>query len=338
MPAPSVTTAPALPTGDALAGPSQAAPSEVIRTEALTKTYPSGRCAVDHLDLSIGQGEVFGLLGPNGAGKTTTVGMLTTRVKPSGGRASIGGVDVGANPALARQLIGVVPQTNTLDRSLSVRRNLYHHGRYFGMGVRAARAAAEEALERFRLAGRAGASVGTLSGGMAQRLMLARAVLHHPAIVFLDEPSTGLDPQSRLALWELIDELHHAGQTVLLTTHAMEEADRLCDRVAIMNHGRILAQGPPEDLKASLGTGVAVTVRANGDLAALARHLAAVDGVRGATPTSDAIQLRLDSARGALPRVVGAAERGGFTVSDLSVTETTLETVFISLTGKELRE
>ncbi len=333
-----MTTAPARPTGEPSSALSQADPSEVIRTEGLTKTYPGGRCAVDRLDLSIGQGEVFGLLGPNGAGKTTTVGMLTTRVKPSGGRASIAGVDVAADPALARQLIGVVPQTNTLDRSLTVGRNLYHHGRYFGMSVRAARAAADEALERFRLAGRSGAAVGSLSGGMAQRLMLARAVLHHPAVVFLDEPSTGLDPQSRLALWELIDELHRAGQTVLLTTHAMEEADRLCDRVAIMDHGRILAQGPPEDLKASLGAGVAVTVRADGDLATLACHLAAVEGVWGATPTSDAVQLRLDSAQGALPRIVGAAERSGFTLTDLSVTETTLETVFISLTGKELRE
>ncbi|MDP9419391.1 MAG: ATP-binding cassette domain-containing protein [Actinomycetota bacterium] len=311
---------------------------EIIRTEALSKTYPGGLRAVDGLDLAVGQGEVFGLLGPNGAGKTTTIGMLTTRVVPTSGRATVGGIDVAAEPTLAKQLIGVVPQTNTLDRSLSVSGNLYRHGRYFGMSARAARAAVDESLERFRLTGRATAAVHTLSGGMARRLMLARAVLHRPAVVFLDEPSAGLDPQSRLALWEIIGELFAAGHTILVTTHSMEEADRLCHRVAIMDHGRILALGPPEALKASLGTGGSASVRADGDLDALARHLGTVAGVRHAVRVDGLVRLHLDSAHSPLPRIVAAAERAGFTVTDLSVTKTTLETVFISLTGKELRE
>src|SRR4051812_33169223 len=170
---------------------------EIIRTEGLTKVYPGGIAAVNELDLSVGRGEIFGLLGPNGAGKTTTVGMLTTRVIPTSGTAIVGGIDVVAHPALAKQAIGVVSQNNTLDRSLTVWENLYFHGRYFGMNAKQARAASDDMLQKFRLADRAKASVYALSGGMAQRLMVARAILHEPALLFLDEPTAGLDPQSR---------------------------------------------------------------------------------------------------------------------------------------------
>src|SRR5581483_11163583 len=166
----------------------------------------------------------------------TTVGMLTTRVEPTSGRAWLGGVDVVGQPALAKQALGVVPQTNTLDRALTVWENLYFHGRYFGMTAKEAKAATDEALVRFRLADRADADTLSLSGGMAQRLIVDRAILHRPLILFLDEPTAGLDPQSRLALWEILEELHAAGETILLTTHYMEEADQLCDRVAIMDH------------------------------------------------------------------------------------------------------
>src|SRR5438270_9727886 len=225
---------------------------EVIHTDDLTKVYPGGLKAVDSLNLSVGQGEIFGLLGPNGAGKTTTAGMLTTRVIPTSGKAIVGGIDVVAHPATAKQVIGVVPQTNTLDRSLNVWENLYFHGRYFGMAAKAAREAADRELVRFRLADRADADVMALSGGMAQRLMVARAILHDPDILFLDEPTAGLDPQSRLALWEVIGDLHRRGQTIVLTTHYMEEADQLCERVAIIDHGRLLALETPEALKKSL--------------------------------------------------------------------------------------
>src|SRR6266540_5876214 len=166
----------------------------VIRTEGLVKVYPGDIRAVDGLELAVRPGEIFGLLGPNGAGKTTTVGMLTTRIIPTSGRALVGGIDVVAHPALAKQAIGVVPQTNTLDRSLSVWENLYFHARYFGMSARDAKSEATRLLERFLLADRASAEVLALSGGMAQRLMVARAVMHRPAILFLDEPTAGLDP------------------------------------------------------------------------------------------------------------------------------------------------
>src|SRR5690625_1023389 len=211
-----------------------------ISTRALTKVWSSGLRAVDGIDLDVPAGEFFGLLGPNGAGKTTTIGMLTTRVIPTSGTGMVGGVDVAARPAEAKQVLGVVPQTNTLDRSLTVTENLYYHGRYFGMGRKLSTERAQQLLERFRLTAKADVKVDTLSGGMAQRLMIARALMHDPDVVFLDEPTTGLDPQSRMALWDLLTELNADGQTILLTTHYMEEADLLCDRIAIMDHGKIL--------------------------------------------------------------------------------------------------
>ncbi len=312
---------------------------DVIITEGLTKVYPGGVKAVDGLDLRVRRGEIFGLLGPNGAGKTTTGGMLTTGVVPTSGTVTVGGVDVVAHPALAKQAIGVVPQANTLDRSLDVRENLYFHGRYFGMSAKAARAAADRALEQFRLTDRATAPVMALSGGMAQRLMVARAILHRPAILFLDEPTAGLDPQSRLALWEVVRQLHADGQTILLTTHYMEEADQLCDRVAIMDKGRILALDHAAGLKASVGADTIVTVSAEGDLARLSDWLhQEVDGVTGVRHGDGTIELEVAGRQGILPAVVAAAEKGGFSVTDLSINEPTLETVFIRLTGKELRE
>src|SRR5947209_1815782 len=317
---------------------SQTAHVEVISTTQLTKVYPGGLTAVDRLDLSVGGGEIFGLLGPNGAGKTTTVGMLTTRVVPTSGTAVVGGVDVVAHPAVAKQAIGVVHQTNTLDRSLTVWENLYFHGRYFGMSARAAREAADRVLGQFRLADRAKADVAALSGGMAQRLMVARAILHRPHILFLDEPTAGLDPQSRIALWEILGELHAEGQTIFLTTHYMEEADQLCDRVAIMDHGRILALDSPAELKRSIGAERVVKVVADGDQDALARRLAGLDGAAHASVTDGYVVVQVHGAGAELPRVIEWAEQGGFHVTDLSVTEPSLETVFISLTGKDLRE
>src|SRR4029077_14434608 len=216
---------------------------EVIRTEGLTKLYPPDIRAVDDLALSVYAGEIFGLLGPNGAGKTTTAGMLTTRVIPTSGRAFVGGIDVVAHPTTAKQVIGVVPQTNTLDRSLTVWENLYFHGRFFGMSNATARTEADRLLQQFRLSERGKEPVAALSGGMAQRLMVARAIMHRPATLFLDEPPAGVDPRSRLALWEILGELHVEGQTILLTTHYMEEADELCDRLAIIDHGKLLSLG-----------------------------------------------------------------------------------------------
>src|SRR5580692_3308680 len=249
---------------------------EVIRTVELTKVYAgTDFAAVDTLNLSVHAGEIFGLLGPNGAGKTTTAGMLTTRVIPTSGTAYVGEIDVVAHPTLAKQLLGIVSQQNTLDRQLTVWENLYFHGRLFGIPAGESRRTADELLEQLHLSKWAKASVYALSGGMAQRLMMARAIFHRPAVLFLDEPTAGLDPQSRLALWEILGELNGAGQTILLTTHYMEEAEQLCDRVAIMDHGKILALDSPADLKRSIGADTIVSVRTTGDADRLGELLAA---------------------------------------------------------------
>jgi len=317
-----------------------AAGHAVIETVGLTKVYAgSDLRAVDGLDLVVEPGEIFGLLGPNGAGKTTTAGMLTTRVIPTEGRAFVGGIDVVAHPALAKQILGIVSQQNTLDRQLTVWENLYFHGRLFGIPARESRRTATELLAQFQLERWSGASVYALSGGMAQRLMVARAIFHRPAVLFLDEPTAGLDPQSRLALWDTLRDLNAAGQTILLTTHYMEEADQLCGRVAIMDRGRILALDTPAALKQQVDADTIVTVTATGDPEQLARVLAqGIDGVTRTRAVEGGVELHVMGKDRLLPTVLGVAEDAGFPVLDLSVTEPTLETVFINLTGKELRD
>jgi ABC-2 type transport system ATP-binding protein len=312
----------------------------VIRTVDLTKKYPdTDFLAVDGLNLSVETGEIFGLLGPNGAGKTTTAGMLTTRVIPTAGKAYVAGIDVVEHPVLVKQIIGTVSQTNTLDRQLNVWENLYFHGRLFGIGAPESRRKADELLERFQLTKFAKASVYALSGGMAQRLMVARSIFHRPAVLFMDEPTAGLDPQGRLALWDILRELNADGQTILLTTHYMEEADRLCRRVAIMDHGKILALDTPSGLKQSLGADTVVTVKAAGDRERLAEVLSRdVDGVTRVRQSDDGIELHVRGGQRLLARVFEVSDAAGYEVADLSVAEPTLETVFISLTGRELRD
>ncbi len=313
---------------------------DVIRTESLTKVYPgSDFRAVDSLDLVVHTGEIFGLLGPNGAGKTTTAGMLTTRVVPTSGTAYLAGIDVVRHPAIAKQILGIVSQQNTLDRQLTVWENLYFHGRLFGIPAKESRREADRLLKQFQLDRWADASVYALSGGMAQRVMVARAIFHKPAVLFLDEPTAGLDPQSRLALWDVMRELNDGGQTILLTTHYMEEAEQLCSRVAIMDKGRILALDTPAALKSRVDADTIVTVTATGDRDALGRALTErVPGVTLARPIEGGVELHVKGKDRLLPAVVTGAEDAGFPVLDISVTEPTLETVFINLTGKELRD
>jgi ABC-2 type transport system ATP-binding protein len=313
---------------------------EIIRTDDLTKQYAGMDVpAVDQLNLKVHRGEIFGLLGPNGAGKTTTAGILTTRVVPTSGSASISGIDVKKHPALVKQLSGIVSQQNTLDRQLNVWENLYYHGRLFGINAKDSRRRSDELLERFSLSKWTKASVYALSGGMAQRLMVARAIFHYPAVLFMDEPTAGLDPQSRLALWDLLTELNTAGQTVMLTTHYMEEADQLCDRVAIMDHGKILALDTPANLKKSTGSETIVTIKVAAKADELAVNLKRdIDSIVGTRVTDNTLFVDMRSTERLVPRVVASAETSNIEILDLAVAEPTLETVFINLTGKELRE
>jgi ABC-2 type transport system ATP-binding protein len=300
-----------------------------------------GVLAVDRLNLSVAYGEFFGLLGPNGAGKTTTIGMLTTRVVPTSGEAVVAGVDVVAEPALARTRLAAVTQTNTLDRSLSVFDNLYFHGRYFGLSRAECRRRAGELLERFDLTAKSAAGVDQLSGGLAQRVLIARALLHRPEVLFLDEPTSGLDPQSRLKLWEELAALNSGGQTIVLTTHYMEEAERLCRRLAIVDHGRLLALNSPQGLKDEVHADRVLKVTLSKDDAGRADRVMGAIGRLPAVVSVAAdgalIHVEAKAAPGLVGEVVAAVSQAGAELADLSVSEASLEAVFLKLTGKEYR-
>jgi ABC-2 type transport system ATP-binding protein len=303
--------------------------------------------AVAGIDLEVGHREVLGLLGPNGAGKSTTIGIITTRVRPTQGEVRVFGVDARRDPARVKASLGVVQQANTLDRRLTLRENLYYHCRYFGMGASESHARADELLDRFRLADRRDAMPPAISGGMAQRVQIARAVAHHPSLLLLDEPTAGLDPQSRIALWELVEELRDEGMTVLLSTHYMEEADALCDRVAVIDHGRILVVDTPQALKREHGNGVVIDIGLAAPADAAIRR--ALTDVPGVTLVEDApadidghrdaagLRVAASASNGTVGAIVAAISPHA-TLRDLRVSETTLESVFIALTGRDLRE
>jgi ABC-2 type transport system ATP-binding protein len=310
----------------------------IVDIQKLVKTYPGKMPveAVKGIDLAVERGELFGLLGPNGAGKSTTISVCTTRSLPTAGRVNIAGIDVVRHPAEARRYMGVVTQFNTLDRQCTVWENLYFHCRYFGIPHAESAKKADELLELFKLTERAKAFVKTLSGGLAQRVQIARAIAHNPEVLFLDEPSAGLDPQTRLALWDIIRQLRNRGITVVLTTHYMEEADQLCGRVAIIDHGKILVSGTPEELKNSVGAQRVFQLQLqNSNVDGLRGSLASLPGVTGVEAAEAGLVVFTDGRAGLLPEIVGIT---GDNLRDISVSETTLESVFIKLTGRDLRD
>jgi len=316
-----------------------------IETRALRKVYPAAPVsngprgeivALDSLDLAIGEGEFFGLLGPNGAGKTTTIGILTTRVRPTSGTALVGGADVWSEAVRVRQRIGVVPQRPNPDRSLNVIENLLFHAAYFGIHASASLPRANELLEQLGIADKARAKVDEMSGGQQQRLMIARALIHEPRVIFLDEPTVGLDPQTRLSLWEILRALHGEGRTIVMTTHYMEEADKLCDRIAIVDRGQLLELDTPEALKQRAPGGTLVEITVSGDGANIVAAVRALDGVLRAE--ADGPLLRVFSDRGGrvISPAIQAAEEHGLSVTNISLTEPSLETLFVSRTGRKL--
>jgi len=312
----------------------------IVEIQGLRKIYDGKQrvVAVDGIDLCVHAGELYGLLGPNGAGKTTTISICTTRALPTSGHVRIAGIDVVKSPSMARRCIGVVPQYNTLDRACTVYENIHFHCLYFGFSRAEAKERTERLLEQFHLTERAEAYPSHLSGGLAQRVQIARAIAHRPKVLFLDEPSAGLDPQSRIAMWEAVRNLREEGITVVLTTHYMEEADELCDRVAIIDHGKILVEDTPTALKGSVGAQKVyeLDLRSQQGVTELVSMLERKPGVAGVETTAKGVRIFAEGTEGLLPEVVQAANPYG--LRDLAITETSLETVFIRLTGRDLRE
>ena len=302
-----------------------------------TTAPPSGDViALEALDLDIRAGELFGLLGPNGAGKTTAIGILTTRVRPTSGKALVAGADVVEDSVRVRQTIGVVPQRPNADLSLNVMENLQFHAAYFGIGFDVSIRRAYELLERLGLSDKASSKLSELSGGQQQRLMIVRALMHEPDILFLDEPTVGLDPQARLDLWEILRDLHNRGRTIVMTTHYMDEADRLCDRLAIIDRGRLLALDTPRALKDKAPGGTLIELVLDGDATPAAEIAETIDGI-SRVEARDGI-LRAHSSRGGqiLPALIEAAETSGRAVTDIHLLQPSLETLFVSLTGRKL--
>jgi ABC-2 type transport system ATP-binding protein len=295
--------------------------------------------ALDGVSLEVIPGEIFGLLGPNGAGKSTTVGILTTRVRPTGGQAWIADHDVWKEQVAVKRIIGVVGQRPNLDFSLTAREILTFHGAYFGQSSQERTKRANTLLERFKLLDRADQLVRGFSGGMMQRMSIARAMMHDPDVLFLDEPSAGLDPQTRLLLWEIIQEYNKDGKTILITTHNMEEADALCHRVAIIDHGHVIALGTPRELKASVPGGYLVRVRFSQTSADLMKRLEGLSGVREVRPVDPhGADLYADRGGSLVSEVANLSLAAGVELVDVHISEPSLENLFLHHTGRSLRE
>lgn len=292
--------------------------------------------AVRGISFNVKRGEIFGFLGPNGAGKSTTITMLTTGLKADDGKIMLDGISVIDHPEEARAKIGVVAQHNNLDRSLTARENLLYHARYFGMDRQVAREKADEYLEKFGLADRQNDYVSTYSGGMAQRLKIARAMMHTPAILFLDEPTTGLDPNYREILWEQMLELNRQGTTIFLTTHYMEEPERFCENIAIVSHGEIKATGTSEQLKAMIPSKNIVTLKLDKLDDSLIPEAMKLGNIQQAKISAGALQLYLGNEKPDFDKIIRWTEAEGRTLQNISLSTSTLDDVFMYLTGNAM--
>lgn len=329
-----------------------------LEVRNLIKRYPRASTnAVNDISFAVRRGEIFGLLGPNGAGKTTTIGVLTTNILPTSGKTFLTGIDVAAHPMQIKQRIAVVPQQSNLDRSLRAREILTFHASYHGVPRAERNARADELLKELGLGERGKDKVLRYSGGMAQRLMLARALMHSPDVLFLDEPTNNLDPQSRLFLWDRIRSLHERGVTILLTTHDMHEADQLCERIAIMDHGKILVLDTAEELKKLIPGGIFLELRVflpdlvPAGQASAATKMNLLEALRGISATAKVeevqdgeqednitlVRLYDQDAGSLVVEATRAVATSGAEIRDMHLARPSLEDVFIYLTGRNLR-
>lgn len=322
------------------APPPAASGAFIARPSAKNSKQPKPQItALDGLSLEVNPGEIFGLLGPNGAGKSTTVGVLTTRVRATSGEAWVGEHEIWHEQARVKRLIGVVPQRPNLDFSLTAREILIFHAAYFGIGSKDRNQRADSLLEKFKLTDRASQMVRGFSGGMMQRLSIARAMMHDPQVLFLDEPSAGLDPQTRILLWEIIREYNQLAKTILLTTHNMEEADALCQRIAIVDHGRVIAVGTPGELKRSIPGGFLLRLQFGRQTPDLLERLQVLAGVREvrASDTNGA-DVYADRGGSLIAEIASVTVSAGAELRDVHISEPSLENLFLHHTGRSLRD
>jgi ABC-2 type transport system ATP-binding protein len=310
---------------------------DVIKAVGLTKVFNKNLVAVDHINFSVKDGEIFGFLGPNGAGKTTTINMLTTILKPTEGQASILGYDIVKQADQVRSVIGVVPQEYTADEDLTGYENIMLCADLYGIPRDVSKKRATELLELVELAQFKDKKVETYSGGMRRRLELACGLVNRPKVLFLDEPTLGLDVQTRAATWNYIRLLKEEyGMTLFMTTHYLEEADSLCDRIAIIDHGKIVISGRPGDLKKNLGGDViTLTIKENDDVTEVIKSVEKVKEVRR---ENGSYRVKAELGRVTTPLIIDALRSRGYTVTKLSLTEPTLNDVYLEYTGRSMRD
>jgi ABC-2 type transport system ATP-binding protein len=321
-------------------GGSPPQPEAVIETRGLRRVFRSRQRqveAVAGVDLYVRHGEIFGFLGPNGAGKTTTLRMLATLLPPSGGTARVAGCELATEPGKIRERIGYVGQAGGADREITGRTELVFQGRLYGMSTAEARQRAGELIAMLELEGAADRKVATYSGGQKRRLDIGLGLVHDPQLLFLDEPTTGLDPQSRARVWDEVRKMHDRGTTVFLTTHYLDEADALCDRVAIIDYGRIVALGTPEELKRAIA-GDVVSFRIAGDPQRALEIVKDQDFVREARMDGGSVQLYVDRGEVAMPAILRLLDNQGLQLTAVELHRPSLDDVFLRQTGRSLRE
>ena len=315
-------------------------PESVIETRGLRRVFRSRNRkveAVAGVDLNVLRGEIFGFLGPNGAGKTTTLRMLATLLPPSGGTARVAGCELATQPDRIRERIGYVGQAGGADREITGRTELVFQCRLYGMTVEAARRRAAELIDMLELEGAADRKVATYSGGQKRRLDIGLGLVHDPQLLFLDEPTTGLDPQSRARVWDEVRRMHDRGTTVFLTTHYLDEADALCDRVAIIDYGKIVAEGTPEDLKRAVA-GDVVTLSVAGDQQSAYELIKDQDFVREAKVENGFVLLYVDRGEVAMPAILRLLDSASLQLKTVELHRPSLDDVFLRQTGRSLRE
>jgi ABC-2 type transport system ATP-binding protein len=311
----------------------------ILEVKDLKKNY-GDFAAVKGITFDIKEGEIFSLLGPNGAGKTTTISMLSTLYTPTSGDATVGGHSISKDPMAVKQVIGVVPQELALYEDLTARENLLFWGQMYGLSGKSLNSRVDEVLEQIGLVDKAKNQVKTYSGGMKRRVNIGVGLLHKPRLLFMDEPTVGIDPQSRRAILDTVKDLNKQGMTVLYTTHYMEEAEELSDRVGIVDHGELIALGTQDDLTKQVGQTdtLILHIGENEDTEALAESLKSLDGVLEAIAVDHEVSIVTPQAEDVLATVVGAANERGIKIHSIDIREPNLEAVFLHLTGRALRD